>query len=36
MLDLLIHNASLPDGRSPMAIAVHEGRIAEVAPVIDA
>jgi len=36
MLDLLIHNASLPDGRSPMAIAVLEGRIAEVAPVIDA
>jgi len=36
MLDLLIHNASLPDGHSPMAIAVLEGRIAEVAPVIDA
>lgn len=36
MLDLLIHNASLPDGRRPMAIAVRDGRIAEIAPVIDA
>jgi cytosine deaminase len=32
MLDLLIHNATLPDGRLNMAIAVHEGRIVEVAP----
>lgn len=36
MLDLLLHNATLPDGRSPMAIAVRDGRIVEVAPVIDA
>ena len=36
MLDLLIHNATLPDGRSPMAIAVQDGRIIEVAAVIDA
>ncbi len=36
MLDLLIHNTTLPDGRSPMAIAVRDGRIVDVAPVIDA
>ena len=36
MLDLLLHNATLPDGRSPMAIAVLDGRIVDVAPVIDA
>ena len=36
MLDLLIHNATLPDGRRPMAIAVQDGRIVELAPVIDA
>lgn len=36
MLDLLLHNATLPDGRCPMAIAVLDGRIVEVAPVIDA
>jgi len=36
MLDLLLHNATLPDGRSPMAIAVQDGRIVEVAPLIDA
>ena len=36
MLDLLVHNAALPDGRCPMAIAVQGGRIVEVAPVIDA
>jgi cytosine/creatinine deaminase len=36
MLDLLLHNAALPDGRCPMAIAVQDGRIVEVAPVIDA
>ncbi len=36
MLDLLIHNATLPDGRSPMAIAVLDGRITDMAPVIDA
>ena len=32
MLDLLIHNANLPDGRQNMSIAVREGRIVEVAP----
>jgi cytosine deaminase len=32
MLDLLIHNATLPDGRQNMAIAVREGRIVEVTP----
>ena len=31
MLDLLVHNASLPDGRTGMSIAVRDGRIAEVA-----
>jgi len=36
MLDLLLHNATLPDGRCPMAIAVRDGRIVEVAPLIDA
>ncbi len=36
MLDLLLHNATFPDGRSPMAIAVRGGRIVDVAPVIDA
>jgi len=36
MLDLLLHNATLPDGRSPMSIAVQDGRIVELAPVIDA
>src|SRR5512133_90078 len=32
MLDLLITNASLPDGRAGMSVAVQDGRIAEVAP----
>jgi len=36
MLDLLIKNASLPDGRSGMSVAVRGGRIAEVAPALDA
>jgi len=27
MLDLLIHNASLPDGRQKMSVAVQDGRI---------
>ncbi len=36
MFDLLLHNATLPDGRHPMAIAVLDGRIVDVAPVIDA
>src|SRR5205085_2012146 len=30
MLDLLITNAALPDGRTGMAVAVHDGRITEV------
>ena len=36
MLDLLITNANLPDGRTGMSVAVHDGKIAEVAPRIDA
>jgi cytosine deaminase len=31
MLDLLIQNASLPDGRSAMSVAVQDGKIVEVA-----
>ena len=30
MLDLLIHNATLPDGRTGMSVAVQAGRITEV------
>jgi cytosine deaminase len=30
MLDLLVHNASLPDGRTNMSVAVQDGRIVEV------
>ena len=30
MLDLLIHHATLPDGRTDMSVAVHNGRITEV------
>ena len=30
MLDLLIHNATLPDGRTNMSVAVRAGRIVEV------
>ncbi|VTU35007.1 Cytosine deaminase [Variovorax sp. PBS-H4] len=30
MLDLLVHDATLPDGRGGMSIAVQDGRIAEV------
>ena len=30
MLDLLIHNSTLPDGRKNMSVAVQAGRIAEV------
>jgi cytosine/creatinine deaminase len=30
MLDLLIHNASLPDGRTSMSVAVQNGQITEV------
>ena len=36
MLDLLVTNANLPDGRTGMSIAVQNGRIAEIAPHIDA
>ena len=32
MLDLLITNAALPDGRTGMSIAVQDGRITEVTP----
>ena len=32
MLDLLVTNATLPDGRSGISIAVRDGRISEVAP----
>jgi cytosine deaminase len=32
MLDLLITNAALPDGRSGMSVAVQAGRISEIAP----
>ncbi|MFN8954023.1 MAG: amidohydrolase family protein, partial [Burkholderiales bacterium] len=30
MLDLLIHNATLPDGRTRMSVAVQDGQIVEV------
>lgn len=36
MLDLLVRNANLPDGRKGLDIAVRDGRIAEVAPAIKA
>jgi len=36
MLDLLLRNANLPDGRHGIDIAVQDGRIAEVAPAIAA
>ena len=36
MLDLLVTNANLPDGRTGLSIAVQNGRIVEVAPHIDA
>jgi len=32
MLDLLVHNAALPDGRSGMSVAVQAGRISAVEP----
>ncbi|MES2582520.1 MAG: amidohydrolase family protein [Pseudomonadota bacterium] len=32
MLDLLVHNATLPDGRTNMSVAVQAGRITDVAP----
>eukprot|EP01030_Chromulinospumella_sphaerica_P027169 gene27169-27409_t len=34
MLDLLIHNATLPDGRTNMSVAVQSGRITEVTPAL--
>jgi cytosine deaminase len=36
MLDLLVNNAALPDGRTGMSVAVQDGRIVEVAPGLDA
>ncbi len=36
MLDLLVRNATLPDGRSGISIAVQVGRIVEVSPGLDA
>ena len=36
MLDLLVRNATLPDGRTGMSIAVQDGRIAELTPGLDA
>jgi cytosine/creatinine deaminase len=35
MLDLLITNATLPDGRTNMSVAVQDGRISAVAPGLD-
>ena len=32
MLDLLIKNAALPDGRTGMSLAVRDGLIADMAP----
>ncbi len=36
MLDLLIQNATLADGRQNMSLAVREGRIVDLAPELDA
>lgn len=36
MLDLLVTNATLPDGRTGMSVAVQGGRITEVAPGLNA
>ncbi|NMM04988.1 amidohydrolase family protein [Polaromonas sp.] len=36
MLDLLIKNATLPDGRTNMAVAVQDGRITAAVPGLDA
>ncbi|MEE8123038.1 MAG: amidohydrolase family protein [Alphaproteobacteria bacterium] len=36
MLDLIVRNASLPDGRAGIDIGVKDGRIAEVGPAIEA
>jgi len=35
MIDLLIRNANLPDGRQRVDIAVTKGRILEIAPHIE-
>jgi cytosine deaminase len=35
MLDLLVRNAALPDGRTKMSVAVKDGRIVEVAEGLD-
>lgn len=35
MLDLLIHNATLPDRRTDMSIAERDGHILEVTPTPD-
>jgi len=32
MLDLLIQNATLPDGRTQMSVAVQDGKISDIAP----
>jgi cytosine/creatinine deaminase len=36
MLDLLIKNATLPDGRTNISVAVQDGRISAVEPALDA
>ncbi len=36
MLDLIVRNTNLPDGRKGIDIAIHEGRIVEVSPAIKA
>ncbi len=36
MLDLLVSNATLPDGRTGMSLAVQDGRIVELAPGLQA
>jgi cytosine deaminase len=36
MLDLLVTNCALPDGRTGMSVAVQAGRIAEIAPQLQA
>ena len=36
MLDLLIQNATLPDGRTDISIAVQDGRIVEVTQALQA
>jgi len=36
MLDLILRNANLPDGRRGCDIAVQDGRIVELAPAISA